>query len=138
MTRSLYTVLDTREGWSSMLSLTAEAREELDFWLSSLDDYKSQPIWHSPSAVRVVYSDASDSGYGGYTVEHGPCVAYGQWSQDETTQSSTWRELTAVLKVLQSLTNKLANQRVQWFSDIRMSCKYFKSVVNNRNYKPLL
>ena len=117
MTRSLYTVLDTREWWSSMLSLTAEAREELDFWLSSLDDYKSQPIWHSPSAVRVAYSDASDSGYGGYTVEHGPCVAYGQWSQDETTQSSTWRELTAVLKVLQSLTSKLANQRVRWFSD---------------------
>ena len=44
MTQSLYTVLDTREGWASMLSLTAEAHEELDFWLSSLDDYKLQPI----------------------------------------------------------------------------------------------
>ena len=27
--------------------------------------------------MRVVYSDASDTGYGGYVVEHGPCVAYG-------------------------------------------------------------
>ena len=53
-----------------------------------------------PSAVRVVYSDASDTGYGGYVVEHGPCVAYGQWTTHEAHQSSTWRELTAVLRVL--------------------------------------
>ena len=30
-----------------------------------------QPIWHNPSAVRVAFSDASNTGYGGYTVEHG-------------------------------------------------------------------
>ena len=28
-------------------------------------------IWHGPSAVRCVHSDASDVGNGGYIVEHG-------------------------------------------------------------------
>ena len=67
-------------------------------------DYNSQPIWHSPSAVRVVYSDASDTGFGGYVVEHGACVAYGQWTKHEAQQSSTWRELSAVLRVLMAST----------------------------------
>ena len=68
-----------------MLSITAEAHEELDSWLSNLDDYKLQPIWHSSLAVRVVYLDVSDSGYGGYTVEHKLRIVYGRWSQDELT-----------------------------------------------------
>lgn len=45
--------------------------------------YSAQPIWCSPSVVRVVYSDASDTGYGGYVVEHSPCTAYGQWTEQE-------------------------------------------------------
>jgi hypothetical protein len=67
--------------------------------------------------VRVVYSDASDTGYGGYVVEHGPCVAYGQWTQNEAQQSSTWRELAAVLRVLTAVAAKLLNVRVRWFTD---------------------
>ena len=39
--------------------------------------------------MRVVYSDASGTGFGGYTVEHGPQVAHGQWSDWEARQSST-------------------------------------------------
>ena len=117
MTRSLYTLLNTGLSWWEMLEVTPEARQELEFWKACLDDYNCQPIWHSPSAVRVVYSDASDTGYGGYVVEHGPCVAYGQWTTHEAHQSSTWRELTAVLRVLSAVAVKLMNFRVRWFTD---------------------
>ena len=118
MTRSLYTLLNTRLSWWEMLEVTLEALQELEFWKVCLDDYNyCQPIWHSPSAVRVVYSDASDTGYGGYVVEHGPCVAYGQWTTHEAHQSSTWRELTAVLRVLSAIAVKLMNFRVHWFTD---------------------
>ena len=117
MTRSLYAVLETKYGWCDLLTLPPEAQDELRFWAACIGDYNSQPIWHSPSAMRVVYSDASDTGYGGYIVEHGPCVAYGQWTADEAEQSSTWRELTAVWRVISAVASKLVNMRVRWFTD---------------------
>ena len=117
MTRSLYVVLESRQSWSELLRLSSEASEELAFWSSSMEQYNAQPIWHSPSAVRVVYSDASDTGFGGYVVEHGGCVTHGQWTAAEAIQSSTWRELSAVYLVLLSVANKLVNARVRWFTD---------------------
>ncbi len=117
MTRSLYAVLDARNTWCDHLLLSPEAQDGLTFWDNCLADYDSQPMWHSPSAMRVVYTDASDTGYGGYAVEHGPCVAYGQWAAEEAIQSSTWRELTAVLRVLAAMAPKLSNTRVRWFTD---------------------
>ena len=117
MTRALYALLLTRQAWCDRLPLTSEAREELKFWSESLKEYNAQPIWHSPSAVRCVYSDASDTGYGGYTVEHGMHVAQGMWSPEEAKQSSTWRELVAVGRVLDSVAGRLCNARVRWFTD---------------------
>jgi len=78
MTRSLYSTLETRWAWCDLLGLSPEAQAELLFWSASLAEYTSQPIWRSPSAMTVVYSDASDTGYGGYVVEHGKCVSFGQ------------------------------------------------------------
>ena len=74
-------------------------------------------IWPKQSAVRVVYSDASATGYSGYMVEHGNQVANGQWSPAEAEQSSTWRELSAVKMVLESFQSKLRHERVRWFTD---------------------
>ena len=95
-----------------MLTLSHEASKELEFWSRGLDGYNAQPIWHTPSAVRVVYSDASDTGYGGYVVEHGASVSYGQWTPLEAEYNSTWRELAAVWFVLLPVDNSLTNHRV--------------------------
>ena len=38
-------------------------------------NFIGKDIGHSPSAVRIVYTDAINTGYGGYTKEHGPHVA---------------------------------------------------------------
>ena len=78
MTQSMYATLNTRLSWFQKLELLAEALEEVRFWLDRLKDFNGQDIWPKPSAVRVVYSDASATGYGGYTVEHGNLVANGQ------------------------------------------------------------
>ena len=42
---------------------------------------------------------------------------YTQWSADESQKSSTWRELTAVWRVLQAFADKLSNMCIRWFSD---------------------
>ena len=117
MTRSLYAVLNNRDFWSDFLSLTPDALSELSFWQSNLEEYNCQPLWREPGAVRVVYSDASDTGFGGYVVKHGHYVAHGQWDVTEAQQSSTWRELWAVRMVFESLIPKLHNCRVKWLTD---------------------
>ena len=82
-------------------------QRELEFWRSSscVAQYNAQPIWLSPSAIRLVYS-------GGYTVEHGLHVAQGSWLPGEAAQSSTGREMVVVLRVLDSIAHKLCNMRV--------------------------
>ena len=69
-------------------------------------------MWPGPSTVREVYSDASSTGYGGYSIEHGDQVAAGQWLPEEVLWSSTWRELRAVRLVLEDFGPKLKNCEV--------------------------
>ena len=117
MTRSLYAVLNSRISWCQKLRLTKEAHEEINFWVNEISHFNGHEIWPRPSALRLVYSDASSIGLGGYMVEHGNLVANGQWSPVEAVHSSTWRELRAVNTVLQSFQGKLRNERVRWFTD---------------------
>ena len=116
MTCSMYVVLNSRRSWCQLVVLLPEAKDELLFWQRQIEVFNGQSIWPSPSAVRVVYSDASNTGYGGYYVEHGGHVDNGQWTEQEAQQSSTWRELKAVRLVLESLVDKLRNQRMRWLS----------------------
>ena len=117
MRRSLYALLNSRQSWRSQLLLSQEAKSELQFWLTSLEAWNGQGMWHSLAVVRVVYTDASHTGYGGYTVEHGCHIAHGNWLPEEQLESSTWRELRAVRQVFESLVGKLRNKRVRWFTD---------------------
>ena len=96
MTRSMYALLNGRQYWDQPLSMTPEAKADLQFWSSQLEYINGKEIWHSPSAIRVVYSDAIATGYGGFTVEHGCHAANRAWSVEEMTRSSTWRESKAV------------------------------------------
>ena len=81
-----------------------------------------------------MYSDASSSGYGGYLVEHGFHIAHGQWLPHERIQSSTCPELKVVHNVLNSLTDKLANQRIRWFTDNQDVVR----IMNKGSRNPLL
>lgn len=97
--------------------ITPEARDELSFWVNNIDSFNGRKVWQAPSAVRVVYSDASDTGFGSYTVAHGDHIAHGQWTPLESRKSSTWRELRAVTLTLGAFAPRLSNHRVRWFSD---------------------
>ncbi len=114
-TRSLYTVLDSRNTWCKYLPLSPEVCDELELgrsvWLITICSQ-----YGSPSAMRVLYSDASETGYGGYVVEHGPCVAYGQWTSEEAKRRSTWQELAAVDGVISAVAPTLSNTCVRWFT----------------------
>ena len=116
-TRALYAAINSRWSWCDKVTIPEDAREELLFWYQNIERLNGKPIWFSPGCTRVAYSDASDSGYGGYVVELGPEVSHGQWSQAESQLSSTWRELRAVYLVLKSFAQKLSGHTVTCLTD---------------------
>ena len=116
-TRCLYEVINCRRCWSDRLRLSDGAREELNFWERCVDSLNGRPIWFMPGVSRIVYSDASSTGFGGYVVELCNEVSNGLWSVDEASQSSTWRELKAVYNVLLSFATKLEGHKVKWLTD---------------------
>lgn len=64
-----------------------------------------------------MYSDASGTGYGGYVVNIIDNEVMGRWNSVESIQSSTWRELEAVYRVLLTLLDILQGQKVKWYTD---------------------
>ena len=83
MSRAMYAQISAQNSWFSNFYLEDSVVEELVFWQSNLDHLNGRRIWCKSSAVRVAYSDASDTGYGGFIVELGPQVAVqGVWSAD--------------------------------------------------------
>ena len=115
--RYMYDVLNQRRSWFDRVLLSCEAREELHFWKDNINFFNGQPICFTAGATRVAYSDASSVGFGGYVVELGKEVAQGQWSADEAGLSSSWRELKAVLNVLEAFAPKLRGNTIKWFTD---------------------
>ena len=123
MSRAMYAQISAQNSWFSNFYLEDSVVEELVFWQSNLDHLNGRRIWFKSSAVRVAYSDASDTGYGGHIVELGPQVAtQGVWSADLAKESSTTGEILAVRNVLQSFEPKLEGLCVKWQTGNQVAC----------------
>ena len=68
MTRAMYALIESGLSWCDVLTMNEQAKCEIELWISGLRKFNSQPISHRLSVVRIVYLDASDTGYGGYMV----------------------------------------------------------------------
>lgn len=117
MTRCLSIDVVKAYGWDSYITVSEESLCQIKFWRTTLDAINSKDIFESYKCTKVVYSDASSTGFAGYIVSAADGFSHGTWSPDESVKSSTWRELVAVYRVLQSLVHLLVNQRVKWFTD---------------------
>ena len=116
-TRNLYCCVESRASWDSDVVLTGTALEELEFWNDNIRILDGKPWQDARKCTRVIYSDASNTGYGGYVVNEGSNICHGQWTPKEMLESSTWRELEAVRRMLVSLEEVLVGHKVKWFTD---------------------
>ena len=71
LTRVCYSLIESRVSWDQLLLISLEIRYELSFWFSNIDSI-NEPLSPKSSVVIVVYSDASDSGFGRFLVQCGP------------------------------------------------------------------
>ena len=95
--------------WHSHFQSSADTQGKVLFWQKNFHN-AGYPIW-SPSLKPEVltYSDASDSGWGGFAAQHGQRAAVGNWSLKESKMSSTFMEVSLVL---QSLCSSAAREEV--------------------------
>ena len=118
MSSAMYAQISAQNSCFSIFHLEDSVVEELVFWKSNLDHLNGRRIWFKSSAVKIAYSDVSDTGYGGYIVDLGPQVAaQGVWSADVAKQSSTIPEILAIRNVLQSFAPKLAGLCFKWHTE---------------------
>ena len=90
--------------------------QELRFWYCNIDSLKTILIGPPPDSSTVIFSDASDVGFGGLVSLDG-VTASGMFTAEDLGQSSTFRELKAIYYVLLSCAERLKRRRVKVFTD---------------------
>ena len=67
LTRNFYAAIEERTSWDQLLFVSSKIRNELSFWQSNIGFINGKPmLWE-----LFIYSDASDTGFGGYPVQCG-------------------------------------------------------------------
>ena len=97
--------------------MSQESIGHLSFWKAHLGKLNIKDIFESHKCSKIVYSDASTTGFAGYEINTVNGISHGVWTSEDSAKSSTWREMMAVCRCLGSLSNVLAYQRIKWFSD---------------------
>jgi len=103
--------------WDLEFRLDHYCEEELYFWKENLMNINSRHCFVNTSPSYFVYSDASATGCGSVIGFNNDYVCHKMWTELESLQSSTWRELYAIEFSLQSFAPVLKGSRVKWFTD---------------------
>ena len=118
-TRALYRDTCQSVHWDRPFLMSQESQAEVQFWEANFGT-GGYPIWSpSPKVEVITYSDASGQGWGGFAVQLSGKVARGSWSREESGKSSTFREVTAIRRVLESFADDVRGKDVLHRTDNR-------------------
>ena len=117
MLKHCHRTIVSRISWDSFFKLDEKAIEELLFWQENFSNLNVRNLQEIRTVTRIVYSDASAVGAGGYVVDVQGAQIFRQWDEGEESNSSTWRELKGVYVCLTSFGSILRNNTVRWFTD---------------------
>ena len=99
MCKSLYKLISSAPFWTSFIKLDKNSKFEIEWWKDNLKHFTSYPIIINDTSVLVdsrISSDASGSGYFVVNLDRNVMLKTDAFSQFESLQSSTYRELRAV------------------------------------------
>ena len=101
-TRQMYFFIENSAKWDETITAGDDLIQEINFWVHNLKKYNGFEIKVNHVISKVVYSDASDTGYGGYVVQKlGKIIAKGNFLPHERNTRSTYRELLAIRFILE-------------------------------------
>ena len=107
----------TRFTWDSFYRIDEKVLEELRFWKENFTNLNVRKLSECKAVTRIVFSDASAVGAGGYVVDVQGAQIFRQWEIGEELRSSTWRELKGVYICLKNFNEILRNNTVRWYTD---------------------
>ena len=95
MTRHCSMTVAAASDWDSKSKLDQYSIHEVQFWQNNINKLNSREVHAiSYSSHFVVYSDASQFGCGAHMALNGEQICHKQWTEAESQQSSTCREVS--------------------------------------------
>ncbi|CAG2187301.1 unnamed protein product [Mytilus edulis] len=76
MTKHLSIDINSVHSWNSYIHLSVDSIDQINFWRFNLHEANVKPFKTDVSWQTIVYSDASNTGYGGYIVENPYNIAH--------------------------------------------------------------
>ena len=120
-TREMFHLVGSNPKWDRRVKIPEEVVNELVFWrgnLVSLNERQLDELLMPVCASTIANSDASNAACAAILkVDDVIYKAHKNFSTTEAEQSSTWRELEAVLYALQSFAPMLKGRTVHWETD---------------------
>ncbi len=106
-TRHLYALINSVLFLNRLVAFMDEVRGELLFWQQLPRHHIDSDIWPSLKGVSIrMATDASDFAWGGYSMTGPMEIAREYFSEQETVQFSTYRELLSVSRWLQAMAHR--------------------------------
>lgn len=96
------------------MALSNKSFEEINFWKENIHKNNGYPFKANPLTSKILFTDASDKGYGGFVCYRlSKVLCRGSFTRDEIQTSSTCRELLAVKYALNSFSDISSGESVQ-------------------------
>ena len=143
MTRSLYYLINGARSWSSYVRLDDLALFELTWWLRNVRSVAKFPMSNDlttiPAACRTA-SDGSGVGFFSYELGEKVCLAQRAFSEEESKESSTFRELVAFHDTWTNVSNlkKFKGMRVAHHTDSQALVHILGKGSRNRKLQPMV
>ena len=124
-TRQMYLAFESRSAWDHTLHFSSALLEKLRFWYCNIDSFKGYSLRPPPDSSTVIFSDASDVGFGGFSASLDGVTASGIFTAEHLGQSSMFRELKAIYYyVFIVLCGAIKVEKSQGFHGQSGSCEY--------------
>lgn len=126
MTKNLYALIESRHNWDSELVLTREAKTELLFWIDNILFLPGKNCFNPAIPEKLILTDASSTGCGAVLAASNS-FCFRKFNALEMKQSSTARELIAIIFALHSFKASIANKTLLLFTDNQACAKIIES-----------
>ena len=134
MTKKCLQAVVKSKDWDSRFQVDENCRVELNYWRNNLLRLNGVRILKENTVIdKTLFTDASGQGGGGY-IKEDQAKAHFIWSDQEASESSTHREIRALVYCLKSFASFLRGKSLKWFTDSRNGA----NIVNYGSMNPSL